>query len=531
MLDSELSQKDLLVLVDTLQQAVAELRREKQDLEVLLETTTIHSDTVEAQLHDLNTELTQAKNMADEANRAKSLFLAKMSHELRTPLNAILGFSQLMDRDPNLTVQQKRFLSIINRSGEHLLGLINDILDLSKIEAGRIELQEESFDLFQLLQTLDDLFRTRYETKTLGFKVTKDPKLPQFVSGDESKIRQMLVNLLSNAFKFTEQGCIILRVQTLDEPTHLQFEVADTGEGISIEDMAKLFQPFTQTESGIKAQQGTGLGLTISRKFAQMMGGDMGVRSQRGVGSTFYFTLKLRLANGTQIEEQQAVRRVIGLAPHQPSYRLLVVDDREDSRELLEQLLQNVGFDTRSAANGREAVEMWEAWQPHLIWMDMRMPIMDGHQATQHIRAQEDGSPNSTVIIALTASALDHERSLVLTGGCNDFVSKPFQEETIFEKIGYHLGVTYLYESDGQDPNAPSTAITPEDLVVMSTDWILQLKGAAILARESQMMALIDQIPDEHRPLRAQLLDWVDNFRFDLILELCELSLATGSSR
>ncbi|HBB33710.1 MAG TPA: hypothetical protein DDZ80_17250 [Cyanobacteria bacterium UBA8803] len=497
-----------------------------------------------------------AKEAAEAANRAKSTFLANMSHELRTPLNAILGFAQLLERERSLTSRQRESLAIINRSGEHLLNLINDVLEMSKIEAGRIVLNPEPINLHRLLQTLQDMFQIRTQAKQLSLQFDIAPDLPHYVLADEGKLRQVLINLLSNAVKFTDTGSITLRARTgSSEPKMgttkganstsrtLNFEIADTGKGIAPEEMGNLFQPFVQTTSGIQAREGTGLGLTISRQFVRLMGGDIHFTSTLGQGSTFRFDIQVTLTDEKAVEPALTLGRVLQLAPNQPIYRILVVDDRPENRELIAQLLNTVGFETRMATDGREAVQQWQEWHPHLIWMDMRMPVMDGYEATRQIRAQEtegwrdrdcntteprNTQPNQpTIIIALTASAFEEQRAGILAAGCNDFVRKPFREQALFEKMAEYLGVRYVYaqESDSQEAKAQRSRgeggnPTADDLSVMSAEWVVKLHQAALEVDADRIFQLIEQIPETHVALAEGLTDWVRRFCFDEILEL-----------
>jgi signal transduction histidine kinase/DNA-binding response OmpR family regulator len=496
--------------------------------------------------HKAEQALLVAKEAAEAANRAKSIFLANMSHELRTPLNAILGFAQLMERDTTLTSRHRDSLAIINRSGEHLLNLINDVLEMSKIEAGRLVLSLEPVNLHRLLQTLQEMFQVRTQAKRLSLRFELAPDLPQCVLTDEGKLRQVLINLLSNAVKFTETGGITLRARAeqgnpgkFPMPYTLFFEVEDTGKGIASKEMGNLFQPFVQTTSGIEAREGTGLGLTISRQFVRLMGGDIYLISTVGKGSTFRFDIQVTLAEAKAVAPTLTHGRVLQLAPDQPTYRILVVDDRPEGRDLIAQLLGTVGFETRTATNGQEAVQQWQQWHPHLIWMDMRMPVMDGYEATRQIREKEARgrgiSTHSlnpplhqpTVIIALTASAFEEERASILAAGCDDFVRKPFREQVIFVKMAEYLGVQYAYEqntnSQGlqkQTSRGDRKNLTSDDLAVMPADWVTQLNQAALEVDADQILQLIEEIPATHLDLADGLTDLVSRFGFDEILEL-----------
>jgi PAS domain S-box-containing protein len=394
---------------------------------------------------------------ADAANRAKSCFLASMSHEIRTPLNAILGYAQLMVRDAALGAQARRNLDIINRSGEHLLALINDVLEMSKIEAGRMTSNPVTFDLHAMLGDLEAMFRLRAEAKGLDLEMGRDGSVPRLIVADEGKVRQVLVNLLGNAVKFTREGRVILRISTTPRPTEglcVVADVHDTGVGIAAEEMGKLFQHFAQTESGRQAQAGTGLGLAISREHARVMGGDIHVKSDVGKGSTFRFAFVAGEAQANANARPAERGRVTGLKLTGPAPRVLIVDDQEANREWLRQLLEAIGFRVREAATGEEAIAIWRLWRPELVLMDLRMPGMDGHEATKRIRAEEGGT--DPAIIALSASVLAGDREEVLASGADDFVGKPVREGELLEKIEAQLGLEYLRD---KEPRAGAGAI------------------------------------------------------------------------
>ncbi|MGD1896190.1 MAG: CHASE2 domain-containing protein [Phormidesmis sp.] len=395
-----------------------------------------------------NLQLENARIRAEAASQAKSQFLAKMSHELRTPLNAILGFTQLLNQDLSLTPQQKKTVNIISLSGEHLLSLINNVLEISQIEADRIVLQKKSFDLHALLELLKEMLAPKAEAKGLWLHFDYSEQLSKYVTADEGKLRQVLLNLLNNAIKFTAAGEVVVRVSehALDYPkTKLHFEVADTGPGIKPDEVSTLFEVFTQGEAGQAAVEGAGLGLSISHQLVRLMGGELTLNTRLDEGTTFQFDILADRSSAAVA--QPSSRSVSGLAPNQPAFRLLIAEDNLVSRKLLHKLLTSLGFQVLQATNGQEAVDLWESWQPHLIWMDMQMPVMNGCDATRYIRQKsQENHLSAPVIIALTANAFDQDRERSLIAGCDDFVSKPFRREELLDKLSEHLGVEYQFE-------------------------------------------------------------------------------------
>ncbi|NJL85683.1 MAG: response regulator [Leptolyngbyaceae cyanobacterium SM1_1_3] len=477
----------------------------------------------------------QAQIKAEIANQSKSRFLAHMSHELRTPLNAILGFTQLMSQDVSLNSEQRSQLDIINTSGGYLLDLINDVLDMAKIEAGKASLEVSSFNLFELLETLEKMLQIKAAAAGLEMILVRSPNLPRQVSTDQRKLRQILLNLLGNAVKFTEQGQITLRawaeVIAADGSSRQQklwFEVTDTGPGIAPQDISSLFDAFKQGQHGRQAE-GTGLGLTICKSFVELMSGKISVRSRLGEGTTFCFCIQ---AEPTAFCPDAQVNPVaIHLAPQQQPYRILVVEDDRLSRLLLAKLLKDVGLQPREVTDGQAAVDVWQDWQPHLIWMDMRMPIMDGYEATRQIRRKEREAQTArpgTKIIALTASAFISSQQDILAAGCDDVLHKPLKRRLILEKMSEHLGIRYLYQNSSLRLTPPPAAASPavlkaELLKDMSVQWIEQLHQAARLADSAAISSLIEQIPHSCQVLRAALAALDAQFAYEAILETTQV--------
>ena len=486
------------------------------------------------------TELVKAKEAAEVANQAKSIFLTNMSHELRSPLNAILGFAQVLNGSSNLTAEQQNNLNIIQRSGEHLLSLINEILDLSKIEAGQSILIEEPFDLWQLIEELRDLFKIKTAQKNLQLNFTTDPHLPRYIQSDRVKLRQILINLLSNAIKFTHKGAVSLEanlsetspmycVGTQTFPVQLHFKVSDTGVGMEPDELDHLFRPFVQTQSGLKSQQGTGLGLAICNGYIQLLGGEIEVSSQVNVGTTFDFEMPVLPVDSAEIIPKISPQnRVIGLQPNQPVYRILIVDDEPNNRQLLEQILAPVGFELQGASNGLEAIDRWQSFQPHLIFMDLKMPVLDGYEATRQIRKLElqnraDDFPK-TVIIFLTASAFNQQKEMAFKAGSDDFIHKPLQMHIIFNKISEYLGVQYLYQEINAQPETVDwendLSGVKSQLAIASADWKSRLTEAVLALDLTQINHLIAQLSPDKEALASYLKYHTENFNYEPILQL-----------
>jgi signal transduction histidine kinase/CheY-like chemotaxis protein len=534
-------------------QAEGELREHKEHLEQLV--------------RERTAELVIAKDQAVAANQAKSVFLATMSHELRTPLNSILGLAQLMERDTEFLPRHAGNLRILTRSGRHLLELIDDVLELSRIEAEQIAVVETRFDLHQFLDEIEGMMGLRAEKSDLELICERDPGLPRYIRTDARKLRQILINLLGNAIRYTEKGHVKLRMEYREDSAtasgagsdsrphvasgqqavsprrvrgRLECKVEDTGIGIAREHLERIFEPFVQLHQAQGASEGTGLGLALSRRFAGLLGGTVTVASEVGKGSTFQFDVEVEVPGGADADTQPAVPQVSAIAPGQPEYRVLVVDDSDDNRSVVRQLLEQVGFSVLEAASGPEAVDLHAIRKPHLILMDLRMPVMDGHEAARRIRKAEGGRRTEggreihTPIIAVSAGAIIDGSVSDLSSVFDDVARKPFEAANLLEKIGAALGVEYICQASGSsagngDENRDALALKPVDLAVLSAEWLEEFSRTLRRGWSTQLLELVDQIPPEHGELARALAGLVRIHAYDKLIAVTKEALEERS--
>ncbi|MGD9052364.1 MAG: transporter substrate-binding domain-containing protein [Desulfobacterales bacterium] len=523
----------------------------------------------------------QARDEAEAANQAKSFFLASMSHELRTPLNAVLGFSKMLAQEQKATADQKEKLGIINRSGRHLLSMVNDVLDLSKIEAGSVELQEDAFDLVALIEEISLMIQSRAQEKGLSVAVETGSISAPYVKTDMGKLRQILINLLSNAVKFTDEGGVTIRCvcdSIPEEPNrcHIVIEVEDTGPGIDPARQAQIFEPFVQGID-VPERKGTGLGLSICKRYTEFMGGAIELESETGKGSLFRLKLPAEIVEAAEVRTSVDDRpRVIGLAPTQKTWRILAADDNRENLLLLKSLLEEVGFVVLEAQNGQEAVATFKKEAPDFVWMDMRMPVMDGYEATRRIREWECGlrpvggigayapegmrkaeggikaddkskklvsknkigedsdlkseiqNPKSKMegipIIAITASAFREQRDQILAAGCDDMVTKPFQTHEIFETMGRFLDIDYIYEpiNEAASARAREGELTAAILADIPEELLQKLRETTLALNREAALEMISSIAGQAPEAAAGLKSLVDNYQMGELRDLLE---------
>ncbi len=502
------SENNYRILNEYLEQRVNErtqaLERNNQDLQIL------------------SSELEKTKDRAEAANRAKSVFLANMSHELRTPMNAVLGFSQLMQRDPSLNVIQRENLNIINNSGKHLLELINDILDMAKIEAGRVTIENTNFDLGEMIRDTLDMMHERAEIKNLELLFDQSSSFPRFVNSDESKLRQILLNLIGNAIKYTKQGNVQVRLTTEEfsdtQRCVLVFCIDDTGIGISERNLPLIFNTFVQVSSESE-QKGTGLGLPITKEYVELMGGSISVTSVLNQGSCF--TLKLPVIKVAQTEVQSlsnsSALQVVGLEKGQPRYRVLIVEDQLENRLLLKNLLACVGFEVYEALNGLEGIEQFQLLQPDFIWMDRRMPVMDGVEATRRIRALPNG--DKVKIVAVTASVFVEQRQDFLAAGVDDIVNKPYRDSEIFNCMAKQLGVSFIYGTPEKTASTENNVVDFTSLQNESPELIAALREAVMGLDVENCSCVIEHIEKIDQILATQLAERLRQLDFEMLTQ------------
>lgn len=468
-----------------------------------------------------------------EVNYEYNSLLADMSHDLRSPLNAILGFAQIMEKESSMTHSQQENLAIINRSGKRLLSVINDVVDLSKIETNRLVLEENSLDFTLWLDTMEQNIKFQAHNQGLEFSLIRHGNLPQYICLDERRLRQIMTNLIDYSLRYTQAGEVIVRVACIppsfnsvlsanlqsSEKLNIYFEVENTDFPITSEELKTLFTPSIRVHQNRKSPEGSSLSLPISRQLAQLMGGDITVNTNNNLkqGITFRLDIKTEAIIKQELKIPSTPKKIIGLEPDQTEYRILIVDDSKTNRQIMVRLLEPVGFKVQEAVNGKEAVDVWLRWHPHMIWMDIKMPIMNGYEATEQIKSYPQTT--STPIVALTAGTLEEEKKLFQAAGCDDFVGKPFSDSIIFDKIAQHLGVRYVYEAI-PCLTTSNFKLTANALKIMSSEWLSQVEQAALSLDKNLLCQLIQKIPSEHMELRQSLQMQVDNFDFDKILDL-----------
>ncbi|MDM8569786.1 PAS domain S-box protein, partial [Thiotrichales bacterium HSG1] len=463
--------------------------------------------------------LKKAMDMANAANLAKSAFLANMSHELRTPLNGILGYAQIMERDKNLPEKYKAGINIIQNSGQYLLTLISDILDLSKIEADRIELYPTDFHFEDFLQSIIDIFQIRTKQKNISFIYEKLSHLPVAIHADEKRLRQILINLLSNAVKFTDKGGVSFKIGYHNDK--IRFQIEDTGIGINKQDMDKIFTPFQQVGDQSLQTEGTGLGLSITKKLTEIMGDELNVESKFGKGTTFWLALDLPEVTGFEKIVVQKEPTIIGFKGE--SHKVLIVDDKEANRLVLMNLLAPLGFEVFEAENGHECINIALEEKPALILTDLVMPVMDGFEATRQIRKIPE--VKDIVIIMISASVFDCYKQKSMEAGCDDFLPKPIRAEDLLKQLGKHLKLSWIFDNEDKLPN--KTKIIPEtkELIGPSKQQAEILFDLAMKGNLGKVTKQMDEFVKENKGLEyfaEKLHELAKNFDEEEICDLIE---------
>lgn len=482
-------------------------------------------------------QLAEAAGIAEAANMAKSIFLANMSHELRTPLNTILGTGQLMARDINFPEQYKENLAILTRSGENLLDLINEVLEISKINAGQTAPTKSGFSIYKKLDSIDQIFRHQAQEKGLEFSIEYNYEGPEYISTDEKKVQYIINNLVDNAIKYTDQGSVTVRIDHSGDEGSISantliIHVEDTGFGIHPEKQKEIFELFYQHSDVKDPRGGVGLGLSLCKHYAELLGGSISVNSEVGIGSVFTVTVPFDPYEEVEPHSSLLLPRVVGLKPGQQDCHILIVEDDKDSRNILRQVLEQARFHVTEATNGQEAVKQFQEQNPDLVLMDIRLPIIDGMEATKRIREFETGVEkenkdqetfHQTPIIALTASAFEEDRRKILAAGCNDFLRKPFVAEDIFDKIAQLLSVEYICEEQEKPSKETSSAtIEPADIRKLPQEWRALFQDYARKGKSTELLEMLKEIKADHGQVAETLADMVRSYKFSEIVALVD---------
>jgi len=451
-----------------------------------------------------------AMREATSANKAKSIFLARMSHELRTPLNAILGFTNLLKKSQNINEQEKKNLDVIKRSGNHLLNIINEILELSKIEAGKIELIPKTFELHELIKDIESMFAFRCESKSLTFNLNVDANVPNIIKADEQRLKQILINLLGNSLKFTKQGSITLNIY--EQKGKLFFEVKDSGIGIAKDDLKKIFKPFEQIKKDDYNQNGTGLGLSITKELISLMGGNIYVKSFLGTGSEFYFSIDYEKSIKSKLEEKSYFKNVVGIENQNDDKTVLIVDDIKENRDLIVQILAQYGFKTYEASSGKEAIDIFKSHGVDLIFMDILMAGIDGLETTKIIRSNLN--KRDVPIIALSANVFEEDKQEALNSGANDFLAKPVDEKELLQTLQKYLDIELKYEEKKETSDKKLFENVSKDFFEKLMYHCLQMDNNSI--EELLKSKELDKYSKKY------IKELIENFDYQQILKICE---------